>query len=363
MKKSKNFISNIYIMVILTIFIVNFTNCSSESHIVAKDENHTEHNSEVDTHEEKTVKEDGHEDHDNIKIQNKNVKKKQTEAEPDHDEEGHISLSDKAIELAGIKFDKVNFNKIHNVIELPGEIGFNEDRFCKVVPRFPGIVKKVNKKIGDIVKKGDILAIVESNESLATYNIKSLISGTVVKKNITIGEFVSNDTTVYEVANLSNIWVNLVVYAKNSKNISVGQRVNIESIGTNMKTEGIISYISSFYNRKTRNLIARVVIPNHNGQWYPGTFVKAKIFLKGLEKLPVIPINAVQKIDGEYRVFIPESKNEFKSVDVVLGKRDKNNVQIIKGLKAGDTYISKGAFELKAKLIINNLGSHAGHGH
>lgn len=342
MKINKNFILNIFITVILTIFIVNFTNCSSESHMAAKDDDH---------------------DHENDKIQEKIVLKKKAEAETDHDEEGHISLSDKAIELAGIKFDKVRLDEIHNDIELPGEIGFNEDRFCKVVPRFPGIVKKVNKKIGDIVKKGDILAIVESNESLTTYNIKSLISGTVVKKNITIGEFVSNDTNVYEVANLSNIWVNLVVYAKNSKNIKIGQKVKIESIGTHIKTEGSISYISSFYNRKTRNLIARVVIPNHNGLWYPGTFIKAKIFLKVSEKLPVVSINAVQKIDGEYRVFIPESKNEFKSVDVVLGKRDKNNVQIIKGLKAGDTYISKGAFDLKAKLIINNLGSHAGHGH
>ena len=231
------------------------------------------------------------------------------------------------------------------------------------MPRFSGIVKKVNKKLGDLVKEGDILATIESNESLTTYNIKSSLSGRVIKKNITIGEYISNDTNIYEIADLSYVWVNLVVYVKNSSDINVGQTVNIESIGTNLKIEGRISYISSFYNRKTRNLTARVIIPNHRGVWYPGTFVKGLICLKGLEKLPVISIDAVQIIEDKPVVFIPETKNVFIPVAVVLGKRNKEIVHIKKGLKAGDVYVSRGSFEIKAKLIMSDLGSHAGHGH
>ena len=105
---------------------------------------------------------------------------------------------------------------MENRIELPGEIGFNEDRMVHIVPRYPGIVKKVEKKLGSTVKKNDLLAVVESNESLTTYKIFSPIYGKIIEKHITPGEFVGEDTTLFVIVDLSTVWVNCDVYAKDA---------------------------------------------------------------------------------------------------------------------------------------------------
>ncbi|MFC1850825.1 efflux RND transporter periplasmic adaptor subunit [candidate division CSSED10-310 bacterium] len=298
------------------------------------------------------------------------------ETEPDGDHEAHeagehdqtdetpsVRLTEKDRSLAGISLDQVAQEYITKMIELPGEVGLNEDNVAHIVPRFPGIAFKINKKIGDKVKEGDIMAIVESNESLTTYPVKSLIEGTVIEKHITLGEFVSDESTIFTVANLSQVWINLAVYAKDSQKVKRGQKIEIEQIGTQLSIKGIISYLSPIYEEKSRSFIARVVVPNRGNNWKPGTFVKGLVPVKTPEKVPVVDIKAVQIWNEKQVVFIPKSNDEFIPVPVVLGDRDRTNVHIKEGLHPGDSYVKNGAFEIKAKLVTSTLGDHAGHGH
>ena len=97
----------------------------------------------------------------------------------DHEQEAAIVLTDRAVEFAGLTIDVVNKKSIGRFIELPGEIGFNEDRLAHITPRYPGIVKKVVKQLGETIQKGELLAVVESNESLTAYAISSPISGKI----------------------------------------------------------------------------------------------------------------------------------------------------------------------------------------
>jgi biotin carboxyl carrier protein len=130
------------------------------------------------------------------------------------DEEGRVVLSPAQREAAGIRLGTSAPREIPIVRELPGEIVINADRLAHVVPRFPGIAQEVRKSLGDQVQAGEVLAVIEANESLALYEVKARIAGTVIEKHITLGEYVSDEQDIYVIADLSSVWANVTVYAR-----------------------------------------------------------------------------------------------------------------------------------------------------
>ncbi len=302
--------------------------------------------------EDEGHEEDEHEDHGYDK-----------EQRDEEENENHLKLSEKAVRMADIQFDTVKMGKIKTHISLAGEVGFDEDHLVHVVPRFSGIVRKVNKRLGDSVKKGEVLAQVESNESLSMYDIISSSDGTIIEKHITLGEHVKDDSSVYVVVDLSTVWINLSIYSKDILNIQERQKVKISAMGTDLFEEGTICYISPSFNEKSRIAKARVILPNPKFYWRPGMFVKGDIRLESSAEVMIIKKLAPQILNEASVVFILEKENEFIPVSVVLGKSDDQFVEVIKGLNVGDKYVSQGAFELKAEIVTGSLSGHAGHGH
>ena len=306
-------------------------------------------------------KDDLHDDHDDTNAEH--------EEKNDHDGHGHeeesgVVLTDRAVEFAGLTIDTVDKKFISRSIELPGEIEFNEDRLAHITPRYPGIVQKVVRQLGETVQKGELLAVVESNESLAAYSILSPISGKIVEKHITQGEFVGEDATLFVVADLTTVWVNCNVYTRDADFIQSGQEIQISAVGTDRQVKTTLSYVASVYNKTTRSMIARAMIPNTGEKWRPGTFITGKISVAMDKPVLVVSKSALQILDGETIVFVPsEHKNEFEPVAVRKGVANNSHVEIISGLAEGDAYVVTGAFELKAKIVTSTLGGHAGHGH
>ncbi|MBF0431408.1 MAG: efflux RND transporter periplasmic adaptor subunit [Fibrobacteria bacterium] len=331
-----------------------------ETHASGHEEEHDDDHDSEDNHEghaeDHHENEDAHDDHD---VHDEH------DDHSTHQDNPEIVLSAKALEIAGITIEKVKKGNISKTVELAGEVGFDEDRLTHIVPRFPGIVKQVYKKLGDNVKAGEVLASIESNESMSSYKIKALIAGTVIEKHITLGEFVSEETAVFVIADLSRIWVNLAVYAKDIQNIRLGQHVKIEAVGSQVQGEGKISYIRPVFDEQTRNSTARIVLPNTGNKWRPGSFVRASIKQHAPDVCLIIEESAIQLIEGTPRVFIPVpgERNTFAAISVKLGDRDEKHAEILSGLAMGTPYVSNGAFELKSEMVTSSLGGHAGHGH
>jgi cobalt-zinc-cadmium efflux system membrane fusion protein len=88
--------------------------------------------------------------------------------EEGHEEEGHeegaIKLTDEELEEFGIEVRQAASGRLDTFVDLPGEIVINTDRQAHVIPRVPGIVREVHKKLGDQVKGGEIMAVLESRE-------------------------------------------------------------------------------------------------------------------------------------------------------------------------------------------------------
>ena len=279
-------------------------------------------------------------------------------------EENVVSLPVDVAQKIGLSLDTVRLGSIERTVELPGEVAPDGDHVVHVVPRFPGIIKKAHKNIGDYVRAGEVLATIESNESLSLYEVVAYGSGRVIEKHATVGEFVTEERDLFIIADLTDVWVNIAMFGKDAPEIAVGQAVHIEALGGKATTAAVVNYISPVFDERTRSLIARAVIPNTKNLWKPGTFIKASFVLTADEKSLLVCKDAVQIVDEKPCVFLSEDGDEFHPVPVSTGILGVNDTEILSGLSQGDVYVCKGAFELKAQLTLKSLGGgHAGHGH
>ncbi len=274
--------------------------------------------------------------------------------------EGITRLSEDELQEFGIKLATAGEGDIQLHIDLTGEIKIDPDRLAHITPRFTGIVKEVRKKIGDKIRKNEVLAVIESNESLAPYEVKSLISGTVINMHLTKGEVISDQSHDIVIADLSYVWADLNVYQKDLQFIEPGQMAVISG-GVNMpEAQGKISYISPVVDEQTRTAIARVVLPNPKGRWRPGLFVNGRVVTQSVTVPIAVPKTALETYEDQTVVFV-KSGDGFKSQPVSIGRSNQVAVEIVAGLKSGQKYVSKGGFTLKAELQKESFGE--GHGH
>lgn len=267
--------------------------------------------------------------------------------EEDHGKEGHVELSPEALKNANLKIEEAGSAKINRLLPLYGKIATNEETTAHVQPRFPGIVKEVRKRLGDHVTKGDILASIESNESLRTYEIKAEISGTIIAKDVTLGEFAKDDSTLFTIADLSTVWVNLSVFRKDFALLKVGARITIHD--DDEVIESKLGYISPFGAETTQTALARCIISNPQGDLRPGLFVTAEIATGEVDAPVAVRPSAIQTREEKPVVFVQEG-DAFEAREVELGAKDSQFVEVLSGLLPGDKYVSENSFILKAEL-------------
>ncbi|MGH7819226.1 MAG: efflux RND transporter periplasmic adaptor subunit, partial [Candidatus Binatia bacterium] len=194
--------------------------------------------------------------------------------------EGRTEMSAAAIASSGITIESSGPATIRTTIKANGRVVPNEDRLAHVIPRYPGIVKEVRKRLGDTIGRGDVLAVVESNQSLQPYEVKSSIAGTVIAKDVTLGEFAREGEAIYAIADLSTVWADLNVLHEDFHRLKVGQTATVETGEGIATAEGRIVYLSPFGAESTQTLLARVEIANSSGEWRPGLFVTGEIVVE-----------------------------------------------------------------------------------
>ncbi len=276
------------------------------------------------------------------------------------EEEQIVNITPEEMKEFDIELATAGPGELQIHVNLPGEVVIPPDNIAHVHPRFPGIVKKVLKHIGDRVKKGETLAIVESNESLVEYKIKSLIDGTVVEKHLTVGEVVDDTQHGFVIADLDTVWVYLQVYQKDLPYVNVGQKVTIIARPGMPQATAYIDYISPIVDEVTRTAKARVILPNPKGIWKPGLFVTGRVITKKVKVNILVPKTALQTMGDQTVVFVKTDEG-YKPQPVEVGRENEVNVEILHGLKPGQVYVSKGGFTLKSELLKSEIGE--GHGH
>lgn len=261
-----------------------------------------------------------------------------------------VLLSDEALKENHIKVEEVGSIDLPIKFGVMGKITPNEELTVHISARFPGVVKSVNKKLGDSVQKGEVLAVIESNESLKNYQVKSEINGRIIKKNINLGMSLTSQETIFVISDLNSVWGDFNIYAQDLSRVQIGDFIEVTSLDGSLTQQGEISYLSWFGNENTQSVVARVVLNNTKDIWKPGLFVSGEITAETISIPVAVKTQALQTIQDVDAVFVSRHNNEFEASPVKLGKKSKEWVEIKSGLKVGERYVSENSFILKAEL-------------
>lgn len=264
--------------------------------------------------------------------------------------EGRTELGAEARASAGIKIDQAGPATLKQTIGVYGRVQMNEERVKHISPRYAGVLTTSTKHFGDAVRKDEVIARVENNDSLREYEISSSIGGEVVWVHAHEGEFVKEGQPIYEVADLSALWVELDVFSHDLSRVKVGQNARI-SFGEDLPVvESKIDYLSPFGSEKSQTTLARAVIDNSDGLLRPGMFVTAEIELAERTVPVTVPLTALQTFRDWDVVFLTDGE-VFQAQPVELGLRDRERVEVIAGLKEGQHIVTEGSFVLKADIM------------
>lgn len=382
--------------------------------------------------------------HDHASAQEKptqgTARQAQGKKKPAHDEDKHdpgedkhadekvVRLSPEQLQQLKIDVAVARAGSLATRISLPGTVTLNTDRRVHIVPRVPGVVREVRKNLGDVVRAGEILAIIDSRDladakagylaareretlaettfarektlwekrispeedflkakqalaevrielrvstqkllalgftdaaikqfaqqpeaPLTSYEVVAPFAGTVVEKRCAVGAFLKDDSEVFVIADLSTIWVDLTVAPKDVPLVRKGQRVTIAAGLSLPETVGTLSYLSPIVAEESRTVMARVVLPNPDGRWRPGTFVTATVNTSETPVAVLIPSTALQMLTGQPTVFVQTAAGFVPRV-VTLGRSDATHTEITSGLRPGERYAATETFILKADL-------------
>ncbi|MBP7861270.1 efflux RND transporter periplasmic adaptor subunit [bacterium] len=194
-------------------------------------------------------------------------------------------------------------------------------------------------------------AALDSDQVTANLPIIAPVGGTITTRNITLGEQVDAEHTVFSIVNLDPIWVMVDVYQEQIPRVKLNQEVIITT-PSQETLRGTISSVGSVVDEETKTLHVRIVAQNPKGILRPGMFVEALISTgDGNKKGLVIPESAVSYFQEKPYVFLRHEKH-FEPKFITIGSRSDEQVEVIDGLKEGDMVVSSGSAQLAAQALL-----------
>jgi cobalt-zinc-cadmium efflux system membrane fusion protein len=261
--------------------------------------------------------------------------------------EGRVTVDAAAAKEAGIAIEVAGPAQIAETLLLYGRIESDGDRTAHVTPRFPGIVVEARKRLGDAIAKDEVVAIVESNESLRPYEVRARIAGTVIEKHAVAGEFAATDAPLYVVSDLGRVWADLQVHRSDAERLRVGQRAVLDAGDGGEAAEARVEYVSPLGSSDSQTALARLVVDNASGRWRPGLFVAARVEVETVQAKVAVRTSALQRVRDWDVVFLADG-DSYEAQPVELGLGDGTWTEIRAGLTAGQSYAATGSFVLKA---------------
>ncbi|WP_072385466.1 efflux RND transporter periplasmic adaptor subunit [Hyphomicrobium sp. CS1BSMeth3] len=266
-----------------------------------------------------------------------------------HEEKILVKLNATQLKNANLTIERASQTTIREVLPLNGIIQPNEERVVAVLPRFGGIVRSLSKRIGETVKQGEVVARIESNESLTQYDVVAPIGGTVIERKSTLGEYADKDRRLMVIADLSTLWGDFRVYQQDFPKLQLGQKITIRQSQNGTAKTSEISYISPIGQTDTQSMLARAVIDNSEGVFRPGLYVTGRVQVSEQSVPVAIKQSAIQYINSKPVVFV-EGKEGFEGREVEVGFKDDEMMEILFGVVAGEKVVTGNSFVLRAEV-------------
>jgi cobalt-zinc-cadmium efflux system membrane fusion protein len=181
------------------------------------------------------------------------------------------------------------------------------------------------------------------------------IAGTVIDRNVTVGQVVQPADVIFVVSDLARLWIVAEVPEAQAEWLRTGQAVEatIPALGDRL-VQGPLVFIGPKVHPVTRTVTVRMEVDNPDGSIKPEMLATMLIAGRAI-RLPLLPAQAVVR-DGERDVvFMPAGNGQFRMRTVTLGREIGGMRPVLTGLTAGDQVVTDGSFHLNAERLRQEL--------
>lgn len=188
-----------------------------------------------------------------------------------------------------------------------------------------------------------------SGTGLNRFELRAPYDGLVVERKLSVGEAVKEDTPIMTISDMSAVWVEVSIPAKDLPLMRVGAKVLVRATAFDAKATGTVAFVGALVGEQTRMARARIVLGNPQGAWRPGLFVNVEVNSANLQVPVAVESEAIQTLGNRQVVFVREEKR-FVPRSVELGISDGKYIEVLEGLPPGTRYAAQGSYIIKSEL-------------
>ena len=261
--------------------------------------------------------------------------------------EGRTRIASDIAQVAGIAVEAAGPATISDSVTVYGRVVSDPENVSHVSARFNGVIQLVRASIGDVVETGQILAIIEANDSLNDYTIQAPISGTVIERHANPGE-TTDDRSLFTIVDTSLVWAELAVFPSDRPRVAVGAPVTVRTAIGDISIDGEIALLSPVAGAN-QSVTARVPLDNPKGLLAAGMYLTGEIEVAQHE----VPL-AVKRVGlqafRDFTVVYAQIGDEYEVRMLELGREDDTWAEVLGGLEPGTSYVTDNSYVIKADI-------------
>lgn len=195
------------------------------------------------------------------------------------------------------------------------------------------------------------ITAIGARSGTADYSLRSPISGTVVERNVAVGNEVhaDQDGPLFRIADLANVWVIAEVYEQDLSLVHVGDEANVDVLAyPDRAFVGHITYVGDTVDPQTRSVHARIELANPQTVLRPGMYAHVTLH-SAARGVADVPTSAVLARRDQFFVFVRSPDGSYAQREVRLGEQHGQHTTILDGLQPGDPVVTEGSILLDAE--------------
>lgn len=261
--------------------------------------------------------------------------------------EGRTTISADAARAGGVTVERVGPATLGETLPLTGRVEITPEGQAEVHARYPGRVTALNVALGTRVSRGQVIARVESSESLQTYAITAPISGMIVAKNVNVGSITGGGEPMLMIGDPTRLHAEFLLYPRDAERVRAGQPVTVKSLAGDYTFNGRIESVLPSADLTSQVLIAHVDLPYQGGIWRPGLGVSGEVQV-GAGQVPLAVRTRALQPFRDFTVVYARFGATYEVRMLELGRRTPEWTEVLSGIDPGTDYVVDGAFLIRA---------------
>lgn len=196
----------------------------------------------------------------------------------------------------------------------------------------------------------------------SNFVLRAPVSGSVIERTAVVGQMLDPASPAFRIGDLSTLWLTVHAFERDAVRIRQGVEARLAFPALpGQDFNGKVTMVGSHVERESRTVPVRIDVRNRNNLLRPGMSATATLPVGETgAAILTVPVASVQRVRNEWCVFLPKDANHFEIRRIGRGRDLGTEVEVLSGLKAGETIVVDGAFLLKAQAEKGEAG-HEGH--